>query len=79
MLPALLQFAVVTANASAALRSAKPNVFWCGWRNIMSEPNFCHLRFSSLHNTYVGVKPKQAGVLGLGELRVEPLVSPPSR
>lgn len=62
-----LQFTVLTASSLEQLSSeSATKVLWCGWKNILSEPNVCELRFSMLRDSFFAVKPGQQGLLSIG-------------
>lgn len=60
---------VLTARSFEELTSpaSATKVLWCGWRNILSEPNVCQLQFSMFRTTHFAVKPAQGSLLSLGQ------------
>lgn len=63
----VLQYVVLTADSLGDLLSKNATrVIWCGWRNIISEPNVCQMVLSPMKDTYFAVEPKQSGLLSIG-------------
>lgn len=64
----LLQYVVLLAASQEALvKDSATKVLWCGWHNILTDPNVCQFQLSTLRQTWFAVKPTQAGLLTLGE------------
>lgn len=63
-----MQYSVLTAHSLGDLLSEDKatKVLWCGWQNIMSDPNVCELHLSALRDNFVAVKATKPGVFPLG-------------
>lgn len=72
----MLQYVVLTGSSFEELQSdTATKVLWCGWTNIISEPNVCEVAFSMHRKSFFAVKPTQSGLLSLGKCCKQQLFS----
>lgn len=64
----VIQYNVLVASTLSELKSpSATKVLWCGWKNILNEPNICELQFSMFRTTHFAVKSTQNGLLSIGK------------